>query len=192
VATISNGSITNLRIVNRNRAPNAFVWFQLHFHISILEDDRIETMKRHLDKYAKDIPREWHNVVYCHVNEYKVEREKAVITMGFKHRSYSCRNPNRLLTFIRLVRIWLPSMRNRQREVVSHTGALKGGRVKVYRGDLHHGENLVKQLHDIKEPPRPGSVDSMFLSNLQCHNLKLRACFHPVANDAIKSSLSSN
>lgn len=179
VATLSNGSIANLRIVNGNRAPNAVVWFQLPFHISILENEKIETLKGYLDKYAKDNPREWHSFLYCRVDEYKVEKEKVVITMGFQHRSSWQDLARILMSKSELIASVYRTVKNMniiyeelpKRDLLYYAGSLKDGGVKDYRRDLHQRENLAKQLDDGNESARPStmheSANSMFLANLR-------------------------
>ncbi len=159
MATASNGSIANLQIVNGNRAPDAMVWFQLPFHISILENDMIETLKKYLANYAKDHPRDWHRFVYCRVDDYKVEKEKVVITMGFQHRSswqdLGCilMSKSELIAFVYqtgknmgVIYEELP-----KRDLLYFAGALTDGGVKDYRRALHKSENLMKPLEDSNE-----------------------------------------
>ena len=153
------------------------VWFQLPFHISVLENDRIETLKRYLDKYAKDHPRDWHSFVYCRVDEYKVEQEKVVITMGFQHRS-SWQDLGRILmSKSQLIAYVYHTGKNMgimyeelpKRDLVYYGGALKDGGVKDYRRDLHQSENLMKQLEDVngEKTTIHESTNSMFLANLR-------------------------
>lgn len=152
------------------------VWFQLPFHISILQDDGIERLKTHLDRYAKDHPREWHSFVYCRVDGFEVDKEKVKITMGFQHRSAwqdlggILMSKSHLIAYVyqkgkHLGYIYeeLP-----KRDLVYYAGSLKDGGVKDYgyRMDLHHRDNL--QVDDISGPKSASrdSADDMFLAHL--------------------------
>lgn len=87
VATLSNGSIANLRIVNANRSPNAVVTFQFPVHISIVAEkkDKMELLCSALDKYVREHPNHWKCFVYCRVNELRVELEQAILGIGLQH-----------------------------------------------------------------------------------------------------------
>ena len=87
VATINNGAIANMRIINMSRSPNAMVWFVMPFKTCILQDGRLEKLRMWLDLYAKDNPRQWHSFVYCRVDELQSHIDKLLITIGLQHRS---------------------------------------------------------------------------------------------------------
>ena len=87
VATVSNGSVAHMRIVNGNRSPNALVWFQLPFRLSVLEEDKMSSLRAFLDGYAKLHPHKWHSCAYCRADNFYPDIEKVLITIGFQARS---------------------------------------------------------------------------------------------------------
>jgi len=173
VATLSNGSIANMRIVNGNRSPNAMVWFQLPFHISILQDSAMDRLKSALEKYALNNPREWHSFAYCRIGEYVVEKEKVVITIGFQHRA-AWQDLGRILTGkAELIAYTYGVGKNLgviyeelpKRDLVYYAGVLKDGGAKEYRGDLHHRDNILPNTEHGSNSSQ-GSANAMFLSHL--------------------------
>jgi len=57
-ATLSNGSMANLRIINGNRSPRATLQFYMKFGVSV-ELGTIEEFKKRLFEYIRSKPREW-------------------------------------------------------------------------------------------------------------------------------------
>jgi small-conductance mechanosensitive channel len=88
VATVSNGAIAGLRIVNANRSPNAVVTFELPFHIRIVDDtEKMEKIRKALDQYARDFPNHWKCFMLCRVNVLHIELEQALLFFSFQHQS---------------------------------------------------------------------------------------------------------
>lgn len=87
VATLSNGPIAHMRIVNGNRSPNAMVWFQLPFNQTVMEGERMASLKIFLENHAKLHPHKWHSCAYVRADEFRPDIEKVVITIGFQSRS---------------------------------------------------------------------------------------------------------
>ena len=57
-ATLCNGAISNLRVINAARSPNAIVYVPLKFGIDT-EYEKIEIFRSAVEQYLKDRPREW-------------------------------------------------------------------------------------------------------------------------------------
>jgi len=87
VATINNGAIANMRIVNCNRSPSATVWFQFPARARVLEQGRREALCSFLDQYAKNYPRQWHSFLYCRPDVVEGGNDKIIFTVGMQHRS---------------------------------------------------------------------------------------------------------
>ena len=87
VATINNGSIANMRIINGARSPNAAVWFQFAYKANLMEQGNMDKIKAALENYAKENPRDWHSYGYFRVDEVHPDLEKLVVTIGMNHRS---------------------------------------------------------------------------------------------------------
>jgi small-conductance mechanosensitive channel len=178
VATVNNGAISNMRIINGNRSPSAMVWFQLPFHISILDGNKLDKLKAALEKYAQDHPRSWHSFAYCRVDKYHVEIEQVVITIGFQHRSAWQDLTRILFAKSDLVAYTWRVAKNLdvcyeelpKRDLLYYAGELKDGGEKDYRRDLHHRDNIVSQPKGVASDQTAVSNDSanaMFLSQLR-------------------------
>lgn len=57
-ATLCNGAISNLRVINAARSPNAVVYVSLKFGIDT-EYEKVEIFRSAVEQYLKDRPREW-------------------------------------------------------------------------------------------------------------------------------------
>lgn len=57
-ATLCNGAIANLRVINAARSPNATVSVVLKFGIDT-EHEKVEIFRTAVEQYLKDRPREW-------------------------------------------------------------------------------------------------------------------------------------
>lgn len=57
-ATISNGAVSNLRVINAARSPNATIFVQLKFGIDT-PYEKIAVFKAAVEQFLKDRPREW-------------------------------------------------------------------------------------------------------------------------------------
>ena len=151
VATISNGSIAHMRIVNGNRSPNAMVWFQLPFNLSILEEEKMSSLRAFLDAYAKLHPHKWHSCAYCRADEFHPDVEKIIVTLGFQARS-SWQD----LGLIFMIKSELAAaaieygrqqginyVELPQRQFHYKAGTLGRGDVWKHRADLHTPENII-------------------------------------------------
>ena len=152
VATINNGSIASMRVVNANRSPNAMVWFKIPMHISATENNMaiIERLKNRLDKYAKSKPRRWHSFAYCRADGVEIEQEKIVLTIGFQHRkswqdlASILFDKSELKCYVYEVTKELGVVYDElpKRELLYYAGALKSGKAKTYRKILHDPDNI--------------------------------------------------
>jgi len=57
-ATLSNGAISNLRVINAARSPNATIFVELKFEINT-PYEKIAIFKTAVEQFMKDRPREW-------------------------------------------------------------------------------------------------------------------------------------
>lgn len=78
-ATLCNGAISNLRVINAARSPNATVYVDLKFGMNT-EYEKIEIFRAAVEQYLKDRPREWLTFVGFRPSE--VAPEKGYI--GYK------------------------------------------------------------------------------------------------------------
>lgn len=78
-ATLCNGAISNLRVINAARSPNATVAVELRFGIDT-EYEKVEIFRSAVEEYLKDRPREWLTFVGFRPSE--VAPEKGYI--GYK------------------------------------------------------------------------------------------------------------
>eukprot|EP00977_Amphora_coffeiformis_P018955 scaffold6807_cov220-Amphora_coffeaeformis.AAC.23 len=86
VATINNGSIAMLRIVNCNRSPNAIFVLKLDFKLALIDDDKLKELRAFLDSYVKQHPNEWNTVIYCRVADINYREELVEVTIGVQSR----------------------------------------------------------------------------------------------------------
>jgi len=167
-----------MRIVNGNRSPDAIVWFQFPFHISILEDGKFDALRAGLEQYARDNPRSWHSFSYCRVDEVHIELEKLVITIGFQHRSAWQELPKILMSKADLMcttykigkSLGVNYDEMPKRELLYYAGVLKSGGVKDYRTNLHDSANIQSHSKDIEldvSNNNKASMDDLFLAQLQ-------------------------
>ena len=78
-ATLCNGAISTLRVINAARSPNATVYVELKFGINT-EYEKIEVFREAVEQYLKDRPREWLSFIGFRPSE--VAPEKGYI--GYK------------------------------------------------------------------------------------------------------------
>ena len=99
VATLSNGSIASLRIVNGNRSPNAVIQLDVPFHIAMAfeKKDKLEVLRSLLEKYVRAFPNHWKCLMYCRISELNVEMEKATVGVAIQHQS-SWQDLGRIMT----------------------------------------------------------------------------------------------
>ena len=140
-----------MRIINGNRSPNALVWYQLPFQISVLEDDKLTSLKAFLDGYAKLHPHKWHSCAYCRADNFYPDIEKVVVTIGFQARS-SWQDYGGLLSakselvaatieYGRKQRINYEELPKRQLQYKA--GVLRKGAVSKFRAELHDASNMI-------------------------------------------------
>jgi hypothetical protein len=139
VATLSNGSIANLRIVNANRSPNAVVTFKLPLHISIVSEkkEKLALFCSALDKYVRDNPNHWKCFMYCRVHEVNIDREQAVLSIGLQHLS-SWQDLGRILQAKADLLCYVFAMARTHE--VSYEGIPDRG-IMYYGGQLRNGGN---------------------------------------------------
>ena len=154
VATLSNGSIAHMRIVNGNRSPNAIVWFQLPFNLSVLEEDKMTSLRAFLEAYAKLRPDKWHSCSYCRADEFYPDIEKVVITIGFQARS-SWQDLSGIYTVKSELIAAIVEYGNRQainyeelpqRQLRYNAGTLQKGGGFKRRAQLHAAENIMSDF----------------------------------------------
>ena len=162
VATINNGSVANMRIINGARSPNAAVWFQFAYRPNLMEDGNIDKVKAALEQYAKDNPRNWRSYSYFRVDEVHPELEKLVVTIGMQHRS-SWQDLVRILEAKAAVMCFLMEYSRKlgiiydelpRRELMYYAGALKDGGVNQHRFQLHNPSNIAHGGTPFPSPPR--------------------------------------
>ena len=150
IATINNGSVANMRIMNGARSPDAMVWFQFPYRANLMEDDNINKVKQALDKYARDNPRNWHSFSYFRVDEVHPDIEKFVVTIGMQHRS-SWQDLPTILEAKAQCMCWLLEYGRQlginydqlpKRDLLYFAGSLKEGGVNKHRYQLHDPSNI--------------------------------------------------
>jgi hypothetical protein len=180
VATLSNGSIAGMRIVNANRSPNAVIIFQLPFHISITEgaSDKLPALRSALDKYARDHPNHWKCFMFCRVSELQIELEKAILVIGFQSRC-SWQDAGRILfakadlichVYDLSKSLGVSYDELPKRQLLYYAGVLKDGRGHDYRQGLHHPDNIRSHADDQKSGASEsikGFSNDMFLAQLK-------------------------
>ncbi|KAL3923937.1 MAG: hypothetical protein SGARI_006123 [Bacillariaceae sp.] len=153
VATINNGSVANMRIMNGARSPNALVWWQFPYRPNLMEHDNITLIKAALEQYACDNPRNWHSFSYFRVDEVHPDKEKLVVTIGMNHRS-SWQDLVTILEAKSACMCWLLEYGRQlgvnydelpRRDLLYYAGQLKEGGVQaqMYRYQLHDTSNIV-------------------------------------------------
>lgn len=189
VATINNGAIANMRIVNGNRSPNAMVWFYLPFRTRILREGRLDALKAFMEQYANDHPRQWHSYSYCRFDTIIGEKDKLIATIGFQHQSSWQDLVGILTAKEELVCSILEYGRKHginyeelpTRQLMYYAGQLKKGGYDEYRDSLHDPSNIInddgatidlrfrQRSPTIRESRSEGSdgLNATFLSNLQ-------------------------
>jgi hypothetical protein len=153
VATLSNGSIAHMRIVNGNRSPNAMVWFQMPYNHSILEEEKFSSFKAFLEAYAKLHPNKWHSMSYVRKDLYTPAKELVTITIGFQSRFswqdlmgvYYAKSDliAAVIEYGRKEGINYEELP--QRQFHYQAGVLKQGAVWKHRGQLHLATNIRAQ-----------------------------------------------
>jgi hypothetical protein len=72
-ATVANGAMAAMKILNGARSQNAQVSFNLLVDINSVKDQRINQFKDELFKYVKSKPRQWLKPIAFRMNTYEVD-----------------------------------------------------------------------------------------------------------------------
>ena len=151
VATLSNGSIAHMRIVNGNRSPHALVWFQLPYKLNVLEEEKMGALKAFLEGYAKLHPDKWHSCSYCRADLFEPDIEKVVISIGFQARCswqdlvglYFMKSDLMAATIAYGRQIGINYEELPQRHFQYNAGKLRRGGVWKHRAQLHGASNIL-------------------------------------------------
>ena len=173
VATINNGSIAGMRIMNGARSPNALVWFQFPYRPTLMENGNFQKLQSAMEAYVKDNPRQWHSFSYMRVDEVHPSIEKLVVTFAVQHRSSWQDLAGILMAKAHLMCWTLEYGRNLgvnydelpRRDLMYFAGSLKEGEVRDHRFKLHDNANITNSgfpvaLHTIPEDTPEESVKS--------------------------------
>lgn len=85
VCTVSNGTLSNSRIVNCNRSPNAIIVLEQDMHISLIEC--MTNFEKKIHKYADDNPRDWDAILFVRIDKVDCRAEKVLLKVGARHRN---------------------------------------------------------------------------------------------------------
>jgi small-conductance mechanosensitive channel len=179
VATINNGSVANMRIINGARSPNAAVWFQFSYRPNLMEDGNMDKIKAALENYAKENPRDWHSYGYFRVDEVHPETERLVVTIGMNHRP-PWQDLVRILEAKAKIMTWTMEYSRQlgvlydelpKRDIMYYGGSLKEGGVHKHRYKLHDSANVVNGGFSMNQTSSPAlspqeATNAAFLSNL--------------------------
>lgn len=167
VATINNGSVADMRIINGARSPNALVWWQFPYRPNLLENDNIAKIKAALEQYARDNPRNWHSLSYVRIDEVHPDQEKLVATIGMNHRS-PWQDLGTILEAKSACMCWLLEYGRQlginydelpRRDLLYYAGSLKEGGVQQHRYQLHDPSNIAPTPIRMKPPQVDGMQD---------------------------------
>jgi Mechanosensitive ion channel len=96
VSTINNFSISNARIINLNRSPNACLDFEMRFQVSVLSTGKHLQYRTMLEQYVADHPRIWDSLIYMRHDEFDTNYEYIIFRFSFRHCS-SWQNAGRIM-----------------------------------------------------------------------------------------------
>jgi hypothetical protein len=85
-ATIANGAISNMRVINAARSPNAQIFVNMKFAIDT-PYEKIQVFQAALEQFMKDRPREWLAFVAFRPTEVAVEKSYINYVTIAQHRS---------------------------------------------------------------------------------------------------------
>lgn len=171
-----------MRIVNGNRSPNAMVWFRLPFNLSVLEEEKMASLRASLEAYARLHPHKWHSCAYCRADEFHPDKEKVIITIGFQARSswqdlpriYMLRSELTAATVEYARRQGINYEELPRRVFQYKAGTLRKGGVWKHRAALHAAENIIS--NDDQSPTAPGGDEEalpLATSSLLRHEMPL-------------------
>lgn len=156
VASISNASIAQLRIVNGNRSPDAIVVLHLSYKLALIDDHKLSSLRSCVASYIKQYPNEWSKIIYCRVKDIDYAAEKVEVSLSIQSRhawqdlGRIAKNKALLKTAIyefgrdtKLIYEELP-----HRKLVFNAGVLKDGATTTNRSALHHRDNILANRVD--------------------------------------------
>jgi hypothetical protein len=75
VATINNGALSSLRVVNCNRSPDAMINIDLKFDLSKLNKSKMELFRLEVEQYLVDRPRVYKGIAFfrCEILDHSIE-----------------------------------------------------------------------------------------------------------------------
>ena len=85
-ATLCNGAISNFRVINAARSPNATIYVALKFGINT-QYEQIQIFKEAVEQYLKDRPREWLTFIAFRPSEVAVDKGFIGYTVVAQHRN---------------------------------------------------------------------------------------------------------
>ena len=85
VATVNNGTLALLRIVNCARSFNAVVSFQLKFELDKVSSDVIQIFRSEVEQFLKEKKSSWESLLFCRCDEIDYDYNKAVFILRAKH-----------------------------------------------------------------------------------------------------------
>ena len=86
VAYLANNLISEMRIYNANRSPNATVVLELILGITVLEGDNLESFRDAMILYVKEHPRMWDSMNFIRLEKVDADNEQVFFTLSFRHR----------------------------------------------------------------------------------------------------------
>jgi small-conductance mechanosensitive channel len=87
VAYLSNHLMSDMRIYNCNRSPNAIVVIQHILKIAILDSDYYDRFKKAMRQFVSDRPRMWVELLVMRADKIDSDMEQVFLTMQFRHRN---------------------------------------------------------------------------------------------------------
>lgn len=152
VAYLSNHLLTDMRIYNANRSPQATVVIQPILHIAVLDHDNLKKFEERLRKFVKERPRMWVELLMVCVVKIDSDMEQVFLNLVFKHRDswQSCAriymHRAELLTYIQdtCKKLQIVFETPAPRRVIYYGGHLDEGAVDG-EGDSHRKDLLRPQ-----------------------------------------------
>ena len=143
VAYLSNHVLTDMRIYNANRSPNATVFIQHVLHIAILDKDNLKKFKQAMMKFVKERPRQWIELSAICVVRVDSDMEQVSLNLSFRHRESWQSCPRVYMHRAELLQYIHDT--GRKLRVVFETPPPR--RVLYYGGDLDKGAVVEEEGH---------------------------------------------